>query len=136
MTDTWIPVAAAAIGACAALLGQMVTMRSSSVRHEREIAQREREAQLRFLEPIRDRRLHACETFYDILQGLLEGDQLSEESYLMVRKLFAYLDDSTRTALIDSLRPVVSAGSVSNVDRARIKEIQARIRNDMTTPLS
>lgn len=54
----------------------------------------------------------------------------------MVRKLFAYLDDSTRTALIDSLRPVVSAGSVSNVDRARIKEIQARIRNDMTTPLS
>ncbi|HUR51329.1 MAG TPA: hypothetical protein VMZ11_04320 [Mycobacteriales bacterium] len=130
-----VPLAAAALGAGAALLGQLMSWKSGERRFRWELAQRDREAKLRYLEPLRARQLAAYEAFYELLQEAIEAGGIGESHYLTVRPLFAYVDPALQHRLVRVLTAVVSReGPIPADERREILAVQQDIQKALRAP--
>lgn len=134
MDNSWAPVVGAAIGATAVLASQALAWLSGGRRLEKELTQREREAMLRYNEPLRDRRIKALEEFHELLQDVLESSRLSEADYLRVRPQFAFLTDPLRRELLGILRNIADSPVITNESREKLLRLQESIRQELSPP--
>lgn len=136
MDGAWAPAVGAGIGAFAVLLGHLLTWMTGRERLRSELAQRDREALLRYAEPLRDRRIDALVRFHELLQDILETGRVSIADYRAVRPHFAYVPDGLREQLVACLTMVSKElGSLSVERRAELLALQGAIRTRLQPPV-
>ncbi len=125
--NIWIQIVPGLIGAGSALLGQLLANIFSTIRHNRELVQRENHQRNQFLTPIALRRLEAMETLYCSLQTIIEEKKFGLEDYHKLKRLFMYLPKLQRDRTIGSLTAIIQCTS-RNSEKEALDNVIAEIK--------
>lgn len=120
-----IALVSGAVGGGTALLGQFAAQRASRRQHLEELQQRSVELLTSFALPITTRRAEALQELFSVLQGILEDEHLSLETYELIREQLIFVP----TEITSVLLPVLS--SLLQSQRAKDREGASAAKSDL-----